>query len=142
MNAVTEGLNKTLVDQAMRCLAEGLDTPRMDEFLDQLFGLSRELGQVSFYLTGGSRVLALYSKNLLLALLEVPRPKTKIRMLCARLAVRCGEWSGQQVFPYGDTLEFTHPSEMQICKVSFENTTAAQQITIEAKSANGSPETA
>jgi hypothetical protein len=141
MNAVTEGIKKSLAEQAMGGLAGGLDTPKMDEFLDQLFALASEFGQVSFSLTDSGAVLALYSKKLLLAQSEAPRPKTKIRILCARLAVRCGEWSGRNVFPYGETLELDHPGTKQFYKIRFENTTAMQEITIETISANGLPET-
>jgi hypothetical protein len=140
MNAVTEGVKKSKAEQALRCLAEGLDTPKMDEFLDQLLALVHEFGQVSFYLTGDDRILVLYSKDLLLAQLETSRPKTKIRILCARLAVRCGEWSGREVFPYGDTLEVDHPDTKQIFKIQFENTPAAQTVTIDIVSANGTSE--
>ena len=140
MNTVTESRRKLVEDEAMRCLAGGLDTPKMDEFLDQLFQLARELGKTWFYMASGNRVLALnatfvpngeeYPRQVL-ALLEVPRPKTKIRMLCARLAVRCTEWAGREVFAYGDTLEFVHPTIKKTCKVQFANTTAIQELSIE-----------
>lgn len=141
MNMATENVEKFLEMGAMRYLAEGFDTPTMDAFIDQLFGLARDLGHVSFSMTG-NRALAFCSTNLLLALLEVPRPNTKIRMLCARLAVRYGEVSGKELFPYGDTFECEHPGMKQRFHVRFENTPGVQEIAIEVQASNGAPKMA
>lgn len=116
--------------EVMRCLSEGLDTPRMDDFLDQMFDLASQRGHAAISLLAGD-LLRLESKNLILLDLEVPRAKTKLRMLCARLAVRCAAWANREFSPYGDTLEFEHPIIKRTCKVSFENTTGTQKFSIE-----------
>ncbi len=137
MNVLTENLKRNqdlermVLTEAVRCLGDGLDTPRMDDFLDQMFDLASERGHAAISLLTGGLILRVESKNLMLLDLEVPRAKTKLRMLCARLAVRCAAWANREFSPYGDTVEFEHPTAKRTCKVSFENTTGTQKFSIE-----------
>jgi hypothetical protein len=77
------------------------------------------------------RALRFQSRGMLLKDVDIPLAKNKLRMLCARLAVRCGELVHRKIAPYGDILE-VKLSAKQCYKVRFTNTTAEQQITIEA----------
>jgi hypothetical protein len=122
-------------------LADGLDTQKADDFLDQLFGLAGRLGSINCSLRGDA-TLRLESCGAVLQDAEIPRAKTKIRMVCARLAVRCGEWSKQSVAPYGDVVEIAYTPTNQRFKIRFENTTSAQEIAIEIESGNGAPKSA
>ena len=62
---------------------------------------------------------------------KLPRARTKLRMLCARLAVRCSDWANRDVSPYGDAVEFEFPPIRQLRKVSFKNTGDSQEFVIE-----------
>src|SRR5207237_1265558 len=77
--------------------------------------------------------IRVHSEDLVVQEAEVSRAKTKLRMACARLAVRCSEWAGRQVSPYGDTVEVEHPGTKRLCKVRFENTIGLQVFQIEDK---------
>ena len=141
MSAVTANLTKSLESEVLRCLGGGVDTQRLDDFLDRMFELADQLGGIACTLAD-DRTLRIQSRNTVLQEVKVPLAKTKLRMLCARLAVRCGEWANRSVTPYGDMVEFDHPVVNHLCKVHFENTTAAQQFAIEVFSAPRSTETA
>lgn len=133
MSAVT---GKSLEVEALRCLAGGIDTQKADAFLDLLLELAAASGSVTCTLAN-ERVLRLQVRDTSLQELEIPLAKTKLRMLCARLAMRCGEWGRRKISPYGDTVEIQLPSAEQFLKVCFENSTDAQAITVESMPANG-----
>ena len=137
MLVFAENLKSSFASEATRCLANGLDTSKMDDFLDQLFHLADEMGSVSISFLEDNRILRLESKNLIFQDMIVSRPKTKLRMLCARLAVRCGEWAKREVSPYGESLDLEVPFAKGFFNVRFENTTAMQSITIVTHSTNG-----
>ena len=130
MNAATANLTKSLKAEMLRCLAGGIDTPKADGFLDQLFEVAEALGSVTCMLAG-DRVLRVQSRDLVLQDVEIPLAKTKLRMLCARLAVRCGEWANRKLAPYGDLVEFRLPVTNQLFKVHYENTTSKQAFAID-----------
>jgi hypothetical protein len=127
---------KAIETDILKSIAGGLDTQKIDDFLDQLFELAGRFGSITCNLHGEG-VLRLQSRGSVLQEAEIPRAKSKLRMLCARLAVRCGEWSNRPVAPYGDMAELVFPPTKQVCKVRFENTTAVQEIAIEIQSGNG-----
>ena len=140
MSAVTGNLLKTMEAETLRCLAHGIDTQKADAFLDQLFELATALGSVSCALTNES-VLRVRSPETTLLEAEIPLAKAKLRMLCARLAVRCGEWASRKISPYGDLIEIQLPSAERSFQVRFENSTDAQTITIGSISPNGAAST-
>jgi hypothetical protein len=139
MNATNETI--ALEADILKRIAEGLDTKKVDDFLDQLFTLAGRFGSITCNLHAAG-VLRLESRGAVLQEAEIARAKTKLRMLCARLAVRCGEWSARPISPYGGVVEFVFPPTKQQFKVRFENTTAVQEIFIETQSGNGAPNTA
>src|SRR5437879_6094759 len=117
MDAITTNVAES---EAIQCLVNGLNTQGIDDFLDRLFSLAGKLGNVTCSLLG-DRIIRLQSHDVVLQAVEAPRAKSKLRMVCARLAVRCGEWCNRKVSPYGDTVEFELPRSKQFCKVEFEN---------------------
>jgi hypothetical protein len=137
MSAVT---GKSLKAEALRCLAGGINTQKADAFLDLLLELAAASGSVTCTLAN-ERVLRLEVRDTALLEVEIPLAKTKVRMLCARLAVRCGEWGGRKISPYGDLVEIQVPSTERFFKVCFENSTHAQAITVESIPANGAAST-
>jgi hypothetical protein len=131
MSTATAELRESLEKQFSRCIAGGIDPPRLDAFLDDLFDLAGVLGTITCEFSGASAIrlrsgdVPLYEANLL-------RAKTRVRMLCARLAIRCSEWSSREVSHYGDIVEVEVPRIKQRYDVRFENTTKSQEFTIEA----------
>jgi hypothetical protein len=117
-------------------LADGFDTRKADAFLDRIFDQAAKFGRITITINGDS-VLRLDSPGYTSMQADMSRVKTKVRMLCARLAVRCREWSNRPIAPYGDTVEIVFPPTKQRFKVRFENTTAVQEIAIELQSENG-----
>lgn len=106
-------------------LGEGLDTQQLDGFLDQMFELAATWRTITCTVVD-DQTIRVQSGDVAVQEAEVPRARTKLRMACARLAVRCGEWAGRQVSPYGDTVDLEHPRTMRSCKVRFENTSGSQ----------------
>lgn len=138
MDAVTPSVPNSFEADARRCLAGGFDTQKADDFLDRLFDLAATFGRVQCTLAG-ERILRIESRDAQLQELEIPQAKTKLRMLCARLAVRCGEWAHRKLAPYGDVVEFVYPPTRQSFTVRFENTTAAQAFAIHTGSQGNCP---
>ena len=141
MNTLTPTQVKSLEIVGLHGLADGIDTQKLDAFLDQAFELVGAVGTVVCTLMN-DRVLRLQSRETILQELEMPLAKTKLRMLCARLAVRCSEWSHREVSPYGDVVDVEFPLTNQRCKVSFENTPASQKFVLEDNSTPRPSETA
>ncbi|MCI0640815.1 MAG: hypothetical protein L0Y72_18270 [Gemmataceae bacterium] len=127
----------------------------MDAFLDRVFELSRQVGKVIYFLVDDAtfgfhkssasdspRPLGPSSNSVgnNLHQVNLKRAKTKLRMLCARLAARCSDWSGKSVSPYGDSIDIEVPSinphttnEATRCHVDFKNTADAQWIAVSSK---------
>ena len=137
MNAVTAKTKEQQASDALRCLADGVDTKKVDDFLDQLFQLAERLGSVTCALVDDQ--LCLQTHNVILDTLNIERAKSSLRMVCARLAVRCSESAKRKVSAYGDVVEFEYSPAKRLIEVRFENTTVLQQISIVVKSANGIP---
>jgi hypothetical protein len=133
MDAVIPSLPSSFEANARQCLAGGLDTQKADSFLDQLFEVAATSGSVRCTLAN-ERVLRIQSRDTPLHELDIPRAKTKLRMLCARLAVRCGEWADRKLAPHGDVVDFVYPPTKQLFTVRFENTTGTQTFAIHAGS--------
>jgi hypothetical protein len=130
MKTATDPQKQSLEAEWLRCLGQGTDTRRLDDAIAQLFHLAGEWGTISCSFAGGNMV-RLESAERLIHELEVPRAKTKMRMLCARLGVQCGQWAGQTVSLYGDEIAFQNPDTQRPYKVIFQNSPARQHITIE-----------
>src|SRR5262249_54353268 len=103
-------------------LAGGLETQTTDEILDALFRLAASSGTIDFGL-GDKGVTLVAAQRSVLSDESIPRAKTKLRVICARLAVRCGEWAKREVSIYGDIIEVAPPTVQAPLKVRFENTT-------------------
>jgi hypothetical protein len=117
-------------------LADGMDAQKADSIVDMLFDHADKNGRVTLSLEGDSCLQSQWP-GVILQRADIPRAKTKLRMICARLSVRCAEWSKRPVSPYGDSIEVVFPPTEALFKVRFENTTAAQAIAIEIVSENG-----
>ena len=129
-------LTQPMVASSLQALADGVDTNKIDQCLDQFFELSARFGNVQCLLADEG-VLRLQSRERLLQEVKMVRAKATLRMMCARLAVRCGEWTGKKIAPYGDFAEVEIPEARQHFKICFENTTARQEIAIEVNPAPG-----
>ena len=114
---------------ALQFLADRIDTPTLDGFIERLFALAAELECITCRYA--EERIRIDSKDRVLHEMAFPRSKSALRMVCARLAVLCKEWSNENVNPYGDHLSVHVPSEKHAFVVTFENTPAQQSITIE-----------
>jgi hypothetical protein len=124
MIAPTQNQTQTLESMALPSLAERVDVHKFDQFLDRLFVLAGELGRI--HCTWSNDTIRVQEQEL-----KVPRARMILRMLCARPAARTSQWSGQDVSPYGDSVEFVFLPTKVALKVTFENTSSSQKITIE-----------
>lgn len=131
MSAVSSEMTTSFYADALRGLSDGLDAKKIDDFLDRLFELATMSGSVTCNLSA-DHVLRLQSPNQGDREFDLPRGKSKLRMVCARLAVRCSDWAHRKVAPYGDMIEIVFPGNGQLYRVRFENTTAAQELAIAA----------
>ncbi len=66
------------------------------------------------------------------AKVDVDRARSVLRMMCARLAVRCSEWASKEVSPHGGHVEFLTPRSNLPCIVEFKNSPESQTIEISA----------
>jgi hypothetical protein len=130
MNAVSTDLATSLQAETVRCLADGVDTQKIDDYLDRLFEWATAYGSVACSMSKDD-LLCVQTLKHVSHEFHLPRAKSKLRIMCARLAVRCEEWSKRKVSPYGDALEIEFPANHQRYAVRFENSTAAQDLTIE-----------
>jgi hypothetical protein len=129
-HALTRNSTQSLESELLRCLAGGVDAQKLDDFLDRLLCLAGELGSVTCILPD-EQTIRVQSRGGLLNEAALPLAKAKLRMLCARLAVRLGDWSNQKVSPYGEVLEVEVPHTKQRLRVSFKNTPDSQTLTID-----------
>jgi hypothetical protein len=70
---------------------------------------------------------------------KLPRAKSVLRLINARLAVRASNWAKKQVSPYGDHVEFAVPRSELLCKLDFENTPDVQRFEIKARVISAKP---
>jgi hypothetical protein len=121
--------------RALQSLANRTNTPALDEFLLQLFAMAGDLEQIVVCEFTDERIRITANQRILHEL-AMPRAKSIIRMVCARLAVRCEEWTHQPISPYGDDVSVEIASEetpfdKRPFLVAFENTPVQQMISIE-----------
>lgn len=119
---------KTLTAK-LRLLRKRAHVEVMDAFFDEVFSRLGELKSVSCNLADDSSI-CLQSHGEPGTQVKLPRTRSMLRMMCARLAVRCSEWAQKEVSPYGDDVEFEHPAIRKQCRVWFENTTDRQWFEI------------
>jgi hypothetical protein len=118
------------LDVKIKDLAHGFDPERADAFLDEMFALLGAYGSLTCTVVE-NRNLRVQSNDIILGEAPIRLAPVKLSSLCARLAVRCQEWSGQELSLHGDTIEFDHPITKQRCKVYFENSAGRQAIALE-----------
>jgi [acyl-carrier-protein] S-malonyltransferase len=133
MQAMTTDRAEAFASLCQHSLAAGLDTRKMDDFLEHLLELVGESGSVSVTLADES-ILRIEADGGVVHDTSVPRAKTKLRTLCARLAVRCSEWSRREVSPYGEVAQLGLPGGKKTWTVRFHNTNDAVMIKIEGSS--------
>lgn len=129
MNAIRETVQQSLSAEFHKWLGGGLDVDIMDRVLDRLFDLACQRGFVCYSLPD-LHTMRVETPEGVNHDVRILRAKTKLRMLCARLAARCAEWSKKGVSLYGDTVEVEIPDTRQRCRVHFDNTVHRQRITI------------
>jgi hypothetical protein len=136
MNPAISTQAKPVAPDVLHLLADGLDTAKLDEFLDAMFELATTWRTIACVVIDDQRI-RLQSDDAIIQEAVVVRGKTKLRMACARLAVRCSEGLGRPVSPYGDTVDVEHPRTGRLSKVHFENTTDSQMFRIDESATNG-----
>ena len=136
MAAVSQAQKRKL-HAKLRRLCKRVDTKVVDAVFDEIFWQLDKLKSVSCILTNATG-LCLQSRNELVAEVNLPRAKTVLRLMCARLAVRMSEAAKREVSPYDDLVESEMPRarfELRgaklLCRVRFENTPDVQRIEIE-----------
>jgi hypothetical protein len=123
-------MNSTLdagkaLERKLQRFSDHIDTEAMDSFLDEALEHLGELSSVSCALANESS-LCLRCQGEILAQVTVPRARSVLRVILARLSTRCSEWAKRDVSPYGDDVEFELPSKKLQCRVHFENTPDVQ----------------
>jgi hypothetical protein len=126
MGSLSAAQRKAL-ESKLRRLSKRVDPKTIDDVLDVVFQQVPSLKNVSCTLSNPSSI-AVQSQNQLVAEVRLPRAKTILRLLCARLATRASEQGGREVSPYGDAAEFETPAGK--LRVRFENTPDVQKIEI------------
>ena len=127
--AFLSSTGKKALATKLRRLSKRAHVEVMDALFDEILSQIAELKNVSCTLADDSS-LCLQSQHKVVAQVKLPRAKSVLRVMCARLSVRCSEWAQKEVSPYGDQVEFELPTIKLPCKVSFENTPDAQRFEI------------
>jgi hypothetical protein len=127
--AIASAVQTSPLESKLRFLGERVDTRLVDDVFDEILNQLGTLKSVSCTLSGDSSLL-LRSHEKNLTKVALPRAKTILRLMCARLAVRAAEWAQKEVSPYGDSVTCEVPLLNRRCTVGFENTPAAQWFEI------------
>src|SRR5437879_237606 len=96
---------KTGLALKLQRLGKRVDIKLVDGVFDEILKQIPSLKTVSCTLVGDSS-LCLHAGGKSVASVKVDRAKSVLRMMCARLSVRCAEWANREVSPYGDHVEF------------------------------------
>ena len=117
------------LESSLRAWEIGGSPEKMDAFLDVLLSLTADHKNIACQVVDNQVVRVEYQSG---NFCDVPlsRATPKFRAVCARLSVRLREWTGRDISPYGDEVEFEHPQTQQQCIVRFSNTTACQKIEV------------
>lgn len=132
MNPAVANIPPSSEQVTLQILSDGLDAQSSDLFLDHLLEIAEAHGYVTCTLSGAT-TLQIKSNDNVLEATEMPRAKSTLRMLCARLSVRFGENANRKSSAYGDAFEIVSPRTQRPCRISFQNTTTNQEIVIELK---------
>jgi hypothetical protein len=129
MGTLFQTQKKALAAKLQR-LSKRVDVKVIDAVFDEILKQIGDLKSVSCTLADDDSSLRLKSEEDLLAEVELLRAKTILRVMCARLSVRCSEWVKREVSPYGAQIEFELPTSKLLCKVEFKNTPDVQRFEI------------
>ena len=132
MTPATSHLTPGLDILTLQCLGDGVDTPRLDEYLAHLFAIATMGGWLTCECLEGRIQVKAGSIQLFSA--EVPRAKTKVRLLCARLEKRAADASGGRLTAAEGARTFTLGEHSYFITVI--NSTNVQQISIKATESN------
>jgi hypothetical protein len=125
---------KKALSSKLQRLGKRVDNKVVDGVFDEILKQIASLRSVSCTLADDSS-LCLQVDDVPLVTVKVDRAKSVLRMMLARLSVRCSEWAGREVSPYGDHVELALPVNKLPCKVEFTNTPAVQRFEIKDNSA-------
>jgi hypothetical protein len=130
---------KALVAKLQR-LGKRVDIKAVDGLFDEILNAvgAATLKSASCTLDEDSS-LCLEADEEQVATVKVDRAKSALRMICARLSVRCSEWANREVSPYGDTVEFQLPKSKRRAEVAFQNTPEVQRFEIKESVALAAP---
>jgi hypothetical protein len=123
-----------VLEAKMKALDTGLDPQRADALLEELLRSISTCGHLLCTVVD-HRNLRVQSQEAILCEVPIHLANSKLRSLCARLAVRCRDWLDRDVSLYGDDVEFVYPETNQRCRVYFENKPGAQRLEMAAVSA-------
>jgi hypothetical protein len=126
MLTVTPNLTHSLNTKTSHCLGAGINTSRLDEYLDYLFELAAMHGPLTCECQE-DRIQVKTAKEQILDR-EIPRAKTKVRLLCARLEKRASDTRGDVSSMETDEIVFNLAEHAFAVAVS--NTAAMQRISI------------
>jgi hypothetical protein len=118
---------KTVLALKLQRLGKRVDIKVVDGVFDEILKHIPTLKSVSCTLVGDSS-LCLRAGGKPVASVKVGRARSVLRMMCARLSVRCSEWANREVSPHGDHVEFDLAVNELPCKVDFENTPDVQRF--------------
>src|SRR5271169_2032372 len=112
-------VQKSALASKLHRLSKRADIKVVDGVFDEILKQITSGGSVSCTLADDSK-LCLHANDETIAIVQVDRAKSVLRMMCARLAVRCSEWANRIVSPHGDHVEFELPVNKLLCEVDFE----------------------
>jgi hypothetical protein len=121
---------KQALASKLQRLSKRVDAKVVDAIFDEILQQIGDLKGVSCTLADDDSRICLQSQDELVAKVELPRAKTILRLMCARLAVRSSNWAKREVSPHGDHVEFELAKSKLLCKVDFENTPDVQRFEI------------
>ena len=108
------------IETNIQALQSGLDPQRANVVLDELLSMVVEYDYL--ICTASPKVgLRIETRETVLCETKLDLIVPKFRSLCARLAVRCREWSGKEIALFGDEIEFEHPELKRRYRVCFKN---------------------
>lgn len=139
MLTATRKLTDSLGAKTVHCLGAGVDTPRLDAFLDCLFEIAAKQSPVTCECREDRIEVKADDDQVHSG--DIPRAKTKRRMLCARLEKRASDAAGVSLSNPKDGIAFAFGD--QSYRILITNLTVLQGISIAlADKKNCEPKTA
>jgi hypothetical protein len=127
--AILSQTQKDELESKLQRFSDGVDVQKIDDVFDEIFAQLGAVKSISCTLSASSSLL-IQADAAPLAEVCVPRAKNVLRLMCARLAVRCSEWAQREASPYHDSIEFERPDLRLSCRVRLENTPEVQRFEI------------